>query len=374
MPGLYVHIPFCETKCIYCDFYSVDTVRQYDDFLSALHMEISMRADAIPDDMVFHSIFFGGGTPSLLTELQMGGVLDALRARFRFEESAEISVECNPGTVDTAKLRGYRAAGVNRLSFGVQSFHADDLQFLSRIHSAQEAEAAIHAAHEVGISNVNLDLMFSLPGQTPDRWLYNLERARMLGTTHLSCYSLTVEQGTPLARMVQNGMVGMPLEESDAALFELTMDTLERWGFHQYEVSNYAKDGYACRHNLTYWRHEDYLGFGPSAHSTWQKRRWWNVSNLQKYLDAVHSGRLPEAGGELLDLPTLRFEYIYLRLRSEGIDLEEFMRLFGTDLHTDNRAFIDRCIADSKLQIADGRLQLTRSGVVVCDEICAELE
>ena len=294
MPGLYVHIPFCETKCIYCDFYSVETRDQHAAFLSALHREIDMRAAVLPDDVVFHSIFFGGGTPSLLTAGELSDLLDALRSRFRFNTDAEITVECNPGTVDEEKLRGYRSAGVNRLSFGVQSFHADDLQFLSRIHSAEEAEAAIRAAHAAGIANVNLDLMFSLPGQTPKHWMYNLERARALGTTHLSCYSLTVEQGTPLARMVQRGMVSMPPEESDAALFEQTMETLDGWDFRQYEVSNYAKPGFTCRHNLTYWRHEDYLGFGPSAHSTWLGRRWWNLSNLGRWLDAVDDGRLPK--------------------------------------------------------------------------------
>ncbi|MBN1449207.1 MAG: radical SAM family heme chaperone HemW [Bacteroidetes bacterium] len=374
MPGLYVHIPFCEKKCIYCDFYSIESFRRYDDFISALHREIDMRAAVLPDDIVFHSIFFGGGTPSLLTDVQMGGVLEALRARFRVEADAEVTVECNPGTVDASQLRGYRSAGVNRLSFGVQSFHADDLLFLSRIHTAEEAEHAIGIAQDAGITNINLDLMFSLPGQTPERWMYNLERARDLGTTHLSCYSLTVEQGTPLARMVVRGMVAMPPEESDAELFTLTMETLEGWGFRQYEVSNYAREGYACRHNLTYWRHEDYLGFGPSAHSTWQGRRWWNLSSLDHWLGAVDEGRLPEAGGELLDRDTLRREYIYLRLRSEGIDLVDFRRRFDADLVRDNRAFIDRCFAGGTLRLEDDRLLLTREGILLCDEICAELE
>ena len=374
MPGLYVHIPFCEKKCIYCDFYSIESFRQYDSFLDALHREIAMRADVLPHDIRFHSIFFGGGTPSLLTDVQLGGVLEALRARFRFDDDAEVTVECNPGTVDASKLRGYRAAGVNRLSFGVQSFHADDLQFLSRIHTAEEAEQAIGAAREAGIDDVNLDLMFSLPGQTTERWMHNLERARALGTTHLSCYSLTVEQGTPLARMVARGMVTMPPEESDADLYAQTMDTLAEWGFEQYEVSNFARDGHVSRHNLTYWRHEDYLGFGPSAHSTWQGRRWWNLSSLDRYLDALSAGRLPEAGGELLDRDTLRREYIYLRLRSEGIDLGDFSRRFDADLVADNRAFIDRCLSGGTLQLADGHLSLTREGMLLCDAICAGLE
>lgn len=374
MAGLYVHIPFCETKCIYCDFYSIESFRNYNDFLSALHTEINLRAYLLPVGRSFHSIFFGGGTPSLLSDAQLGGILETLRGRFRFDPNAEITVECNPGTVNLEKLRGYRTAGVNRLSFGVQSFHADDLQFLSRIHTAKEAEDAIGLAHAAGIKNVNLDLMFSLPGQTPERWMYNLERARALGTTHLSCYSLTLEQGTPLARMVERGLVGMPPEESDAALFELTMETLAGWGFHQYEVSNYAKEGYESRHNLTYWRHEDYLGFGPSAHSTMNGRRWWNLSSVQSYLESMREGHLPEAGGEFLTPETLRSEFIFLRLRSEGIPLPEFIRRFGSDLHADNRAFIDHCITDGMLRLDDERLSLTNKGLLVCDEICAELK
>jgi oxygen-independent coproporphyrinogen-3 oxidase len=152
------------------------------------------------------------------------------------------------------------------------------------------------------------------------------------------------------------------------------METLEEWGFGQYEVSNYAREGYACRHNLTYWRHEDYLGFGPSAHSTWQGRRWWNLSSLERWLGAISTGRLPEAGGELLDRDTLRSEYIYLRLRSEGIDLGDFRKRFGADLVQDNQAFIDRCLAGGTLRMEDNRLLLTREGMLLCDEICAGLE
>ncbi|MFZ1728655.1 MAG: radical SAM family heme chaperone HemW [Bacteroidota bacterium] len=374
MAGLYIHIPFCEKKCIYCDFYSIESERNYDDFLTALHDEITLRAKLLPDGRNFHSIFFGGGTPSLLSAEQIGAILENLRSCFRFDPNAEITMECNPGTVDLAKLRSYRSAGINRLSFGVQSFHADDLQFLSRIHSAEEAEDAIRLSHAAGIKNVNLDLMFSLPGQTPERWMDNLERARALGTTHLSCYSLTIENGTPLARMVERGMVGVQPEESDAELFELTMSTLADWGFRQYEVSNYALKGYESRHNLTYWRHEDYLGFGPSAHSTINGRRWWNVSSLQGYLKSMSAGRLPESGGEFLTPETLRSEFIFLRLRSEGIPLSDFTLRFGSDLHADNRAFIDHCIADGLLRMQDDRLSLTSKGLLVCDEICAELD
>ncbi|MBR9979185.1 MAG: radical SAM family heme chaperone HemW [Bacteroidetes bacterium] len=373
MPGLYIHIPFCEKKCMYCDFFSTETFRQYDSFLSALHTEIYLRARLLADTPAFDSVFFGGGTPSLLGDVQLGGILEALHGRFDITQDAEITVECNPGTVDVDSLRGYRDAGVNRLSFGVQSFHSDDLLFLGRTHTVEEAEAGILMAQDAGIPNVNLDLMFSLPGQTPERWHYNLERARALGTTHLSCYSLTVEKDTPLERMVACGMVIMPPEESDAALFELTMQTLDAWGYCRYEVSNYALPGYECRHNLTYWRHGEYIGFGPSAYSTFHNRRWWNVRDVERYVEALVAGTLPEAGEEELTPETQRGEYIFLRLRSEGIDLAEFRRRFSTDLLADNRAFIDHCISDGLLYSDGNVLRLTPGGVLVCDEICVEL-
>lgn len=358
---------------MYCDFFSIETFRHYDPFLSSLHTEIDLRARLLADTPTFDSVFFGGGTPSILGDVHLGGILEAMRSHFDVAPDAEITVECNPGTVDVEMLRGYRAAGVNRLSFGVQSFHADDLHFLGRTHTVEEAEAGILMAQDAGITNINLDLMFSLPGQSPDRWRYNLERASALGTTHLSCYSLTVEAGTPLERMVARGMVSMPPEESDVALFELTMHTLEAWGFRRYEISNYAKEGYECRHNLTYWRHGEYIGFGPSAYSTFCNRRWWNVRDVERYVDALTTGTLPEAGEEELTPETLRGEYIFLRLRSEGIDLAEFRHRFSADLLADNRVFIDRCISERLLHCDGSHLRLTPGGVPVCDEICVEL-
>ena len=373
MPSLYVHVPFCETKCVYCDFYSVETRELEAAFVVLCCEEISRRSGELNTAELFTSVFFGGGTPSLFDPDQMGSLLGALRDGFRIPRDAEITMECNPGTVSLAKLRGYRALGVNRLSFGVQSFHDDDLRFLSRIHTAREAEEGIALAFEAGFDNVNLDLMFSLPNQTPERWLHNLERARALGTTHVSCYSLTVEKGTPLSGMVERGEVFTASEESDAVLYELTMDALASWGFAQYEVSNFARAGFACRHNLAYWRHEDYLGFGPSAHSTWQHRRSWNVSSIRAYSEHIAAGRTAASGGEDLSTEMLRTEYLSLRLRSEGIRLSGFQQQFGTDFLEDNRATLRRLEAAGLLAIGADSIALTRKGYLVCDEICALL-
>lgn len=372
MPALYVHVPFCEKKCIYCDFYSVETFERYAEFTGACALEIRSRG-AVAADVRFDSIFFGGGTPSLLEAEQMGLLLDALRSSYRIASDAECTVECNPGTVNLRKLEGYRALGVNRLSFGVQSFHEEDLRFLSRIHSAEDARGAVRMARAAGFDNVNADLMFSLPGQTREKWMRNLEEARALGTTHLSCYSLTVEKGTPLAVMVDDGTVRMPPEDSDAELYEITMETLERWGFHHYEVSNFSLPGRECRHNLAYWRHEDYLGFGPSAHSTWNRVRSWNVSSVRSYVDRAARGETPAAGSENLTPDLLREEYVYLRFRSEGIPLDEFRERFGSDFIADNRARVETALSAGLLVHENGTLRLTRNGYLVADEFCASL-
>jgi oxygen-independent coproporphyrinogen III oxidase len=370
MAMLYVHIPFCERKCIYCDFYSTESFELYEQFLDALLKEIETRSRLHKYSSEFSSVFFGGGTPSLLTGPQMARILETLKTLFPIADDAEISMEANPGTVTLESLRSYRLSGVNRMSFGVQSFHDDDLVFLSRIHSAAEARQGILLAREAGFDNINLDLMFSLPGQTTDRWRYNLEQARELGTTHLSCYSLTVEQGTALATMVDNGEVLMPEQESDAELFDASMDTLAEWGFRQYEVSNYALAGYECRHNLGYWKLDDYLGFGPSAHSTWEEQRQWNVSSLKAYVQAVEKDGTAFAGGEQLDIEKRRKEFVYLGLRSEGLILKDYEQRFESDFLSEHKESIQNYVSRSFISVDDGVLRLTREGMQFADEIC----
>ncbi len=371
---IYVHVPFCEKKCIYCDFYSIETLDLIDEFTDAIVTEIKHRSHLIDKSKLITSIFFGGGTPSLLTPLQFEKITNELHRSFSISSDLEFTVECNPGTVDEEKLRDYKSLGVNRLSFGVQSFHEDDLKFLSRIHTVEQAVDSINIAHQVGFENISLDLMFSLPHQTPERWLYNLTRARELGTKHISCYSLTIEDGTPLAVMVKNKTVDIASEENDATLYELTMSTLEDWGYHQYEVSNYARTGFECKHNLSYWRHEEYFGFGPSAHSYWNNSRMWNASSIKKYLDDIKMQQHAIVGQEELTKDKLRYEYIFLRLRSEGIDLHEFQSRFGSDFIQENNPAIKH-FHDAGLMVSmNGIIRLTKKGFLVCDEICSQVK
>ncbi|MFZ1978903.1 MAG: radical SAM family heme chaperone HemW, partial [Bacteroidota bacterium] len=342
MSGLYIHIPFCEHKCIYCDFYSLapavtsepdqsqDTL--IDRFLASLGREIDLQGKKFRSAETYQTVFFGGGTPSLLTPAAIGKILQKLSAKFSIQPNAEITLETNPGTVNVQKLKNFRNTGINRLSVGVQSFLNDDLRFLTRIHSSETARSCIRDAFEAGFEDVSIDLIFSLPRQTIERWQYNLEQAVALHPTHLSCYSLIVEPNTPLFSMVQNKQL-IPLDpETDAGLYQTTIEFLSAHGYRQYEVSNFAKPGFESRHNMNYWNHTPYLGFGPSAHSYGDQKRWWNISNLGSYNELLEHGQLPLAGSEELTQRQLHEETIFLGLRSGGIDLGKYRKQFGHDL------------------------------------------
>jgi len=380
LAGLYLHIPFCERKCIYCSFYSVETFEARGRFLAALVREIEMRADALdasggaPAD--YETIFFGGGTPSLLSPDELAAILEPLRRRFRVRPDAEFTMECNPGALTAEWLEGYRELGVNRLSFGVQSFHDDELAFLSRIHSAGEARRSIALAREI-FDNVSLDLIFALPGQTRDRWRSNLVEAVRLGTQHISAYSLIFEEGTRLNAMRLAGEVTPASDQLDADMYAETMETLAAEGFEQYEVSNYAFVGRECRHNLGYWERRDYISFGPSAHSFLRRgehqERWANISNLTAYLGEVESERLPTASRELLTSQVILDEIVMLGLRSRGIDREEFRRAVGLDLSEAAPAQVKTLVDGGYAALDDRRLSLTPQGYPFADRFALEI-
>jgi len=386
--SLYLHIPFCEHKCIYCDFYSISPRESADRneglirrFLDALKGEISLRSRDERFKASYETVFFGGGTPSLLSPSAIDGILDALAGSFSIERDAEITLETNPGTVDPQKLKAFRAVGVNRLSLGVQSFYDDDLQFLSRIHSSRQAKESIRVAHQAGFQNVSIDLIFALPSQTRDRWESNLRQAVELNPTHLSCYSLILEPNTPLLRMVESGQVTLLSVEQDAELYEHTIHFLGTQGYEQYEVSNFAKPGFKSRHNSNYWNHTNYLGFGPSAHSFWSTaqsgglpKRWWNLADVTGYAERLERGNLPVAGEEELTTERLIEEEVLLGLRSEGVDAAGFPRKFGRDLIAEHGPKIDALISNGMAIVKDGRIRLTAKGYLVCDEISASLQ
>lgn len=347
-------------------------------FLVSLELEIARRADEYSSREPVETIFFGGGTPSLLSPTQFDKIFSAIDTHFRVESDAEITCESNPGTVEQKKLREFRAAGFNRVSFGIQSFHDDDLAFLTRIHSGEEAERAVDNARKAGFDNISVDLIFALPKQTPDRWKSNLLRAIALHPDHISAYALIVEDETPLATMVKNKLVAPLPPEDDAELYDITIDTLVSHGYSQYEVSNFARPGRACRHNINYWNHSNYIGFGPSAHSFWKDsastgKRWWNVRSIQSYCDMLSRGEYPAAGSEAIDGRKFFSEEIFLGLRSTGIDTAKLSRLYGPDILKKSEEWFKTLEREGFLHRHNNAISLTSKGYAVCDEIAGKL-
>lgn len=376
MSGIYIHIPFCERKCIYCDFYSVENLNLIDRFTESLLKEIeifSIEADFF-NDSIFDTIYFGGGTPSLLEPTQIEKILNKLSQSFKISSNPEITLETNPGTVDKRKLLEFKNLGVNRMSFGVQSFFDDDLKFLGRIHTGEDAFKCVNDSFEVGFENVSIDLIFGLPGQTVEKWLENLKFAVSLNVPHISAYNLIVERGTPLHELFSLGKVEIPEDEIQAQLYERTIDFLENAGYVHYEVSNYAFEGFECRHNLKYWQYENYIGFGPSAHSFWINKRWWNFANLNKYINALDLGKIPVANFEILDEEKMIEEFIYLGLRSKGINVARFKGKFGFEfVDGDIKDEIEELERAGYITIEDDFIKLTPKGFLLCDEIVLRL-
>jgi oxygen-independent coproporphyrinogen-3 oxidase len=374
--AIYVHVPFCARKCLYCDFYSVEDPGGIEPFLAALDREVARAARELPD-LAVETIFLGGGTPSLLTPAQVDHVVATLRAAFSVAPDPEITLEANPGTVTAETLKAYRSAGITRLSLGIQSLRDPELRLLGRIHTAADARDAVAAARAAGFDDLSLDLIYAIPGQTLRQWTSNLDEAVALNPEHLSAYALTVERHTPLGGAVQAGRLRPAPPEAEAALFERTMEVMAAAGYEHYEVSNYARPGFRCRHNLTYWAHGDYLGLGPAAHSFRMDhdrrggRRWWNVADLSEYLARLEAGGAAAGGEERLGLRELLAERILLRLRAGGLDVAEVRTDFGYTVGAGG--LLPRLREQGLLVLQDRVLRLTPQGYLVCDEIARRL-
>ncbi|HEX2868213.1 MAG TPA: radical SAM family heme chaperone HemW [Ignavibacteriales bacterium] len=371
--ALYIHIPFCEHKCIYCDFYSVITKDNVEAYLNALKKEVDHYAPLYSDGRIFTSIFFGGGTPSLMEPEYIEEILGSLRRHFRISDDAEITLETNPGTVSNEKLYEFLASGINRLSIGIQSFNDDELKFLTRIHDRQTAINTILDADKMGFKNINLDLIFNLPGQTKRKWLDNLETAVQLPVKHISAYSLILERGTVLNKLVLDGKVKLQDADYDAGIYRITMDFLRSHRFHQYEVSNFAKQGFECRHNNAYWHYRDYLSFGTSAHSFVNGRRWWNYSNISLYIKKISETESAVAGFEELTESQMLTEYIMLAFRSSGLNLAAFREKFGDEWLESRQSQLKSFQRRGLLLFEDGHIHLTEKGYALCDEILEKI-
>lgn len=376
MSGLYLHIPFCAHACPYCDFsfelWRGDLARR---FLEALTVELGHRA-AEPDwrDVTFDTVFVGGGTPTCLSRERLARLFTLVRAHLRVAPDAEITVEANPETVTDEKLAGLLEAGVDRLSIGVQSFSDVFLRRLGRHHSAERAVRAVRQARRAGFRSLNLDLMFAVPGQSMPDWDETLAQALDLAPDHLSTYCLTIEAGTPFGRQAAAGQVVLPDEEAQLAMYQRAIERLTGQGYRQYEVSNFARPGAECRHNLVYWMGGNYLGLGPSAHSHVDGRRFANARHLETYLRLIEARGTATDLDEHLSIEQRTGESILLGLRmTEGLDVRAFASRFGPDAYASRRDRIAALTASGLLERSGHRLRLTRQGLAVADAVCAEL-
>lgn len=378
MNGLYIHVPFCLKKCGYCDFYSVTDLHRTGDYIKALSDEIRMVSSMeFPENRMVDTVYFGGGTPSLLSAKDLGAVLKTVGECYNLCPDTEITLEMNPGTESDSYLTEMRAIGINRLSVGVQSFDDQALSFLSRIHTAKEAENVLEAARHLGFDNVGIDIIYGLPGQTKSGLEADLVRALAFEPSHLSCYMLSYEQNTPLDLKRRKGLLTPLSDQRAARLFQRTMDFLEEAGYHHYEISNFARSpDTRSRHNMKYWDFEPYRGFGPSAHSFYPLpgRRGWNVRDLPDYIRRLDQGQAPEEDREFLTQDQRITEAIYLGLRKRyGIDTGEINRRFGIDFLVIFRDVIEFFLKQDLMEMSGQRIFLSRKGLVFADHITARL-
>lgn len=365
---LYIHIPFCVRKCQYCDFLSGPSDEETKDrYIEALLQEI--HAAEHTEDYEIVSVFIGGGTPSALKAEAIASVMRTLQEKFFFCEDAEVTIEANPGTVDSEKLMTYRNAGINRLSLGLQSTDAEELKMLGRIHSYEEFLQSYQWAREAGFSNINIDLMFAIPGQTVEAWRQHLRQVAELNPEHISAYSLIIEEGTPFAQRE----LDLPDEDTEYQMYEDTAEILGTYGYQQYEISNYAKPRYMCRHNAGYWQRREYLGFGLGASSLYRELRFSNTRRMQEYL--TDSGKLEQIRKEVTVLSRNEQieEFMFLGLRmTEGISEKLFKETFGVRIMDIYGDILQKYEAIGFMEHIETKWCLTRKGIHVSNHILAD--
>lgn len=365
MRGLYIHIPFCLKKCEYCDFTSyTDCYDKESDYLDALAEEFKLYEDKQVD-----TVYIGGGTPSSLSCDGLLFLMDKIYEYFDVTDTCEITMEVNPKTADMKKLKAIRSAGVNRLSIGVQSFNDEELSAIGRIHSSTDAQNCILDAKFAGFKNISVDLMFGLPKQTLESYRNSLIKAIASGVNHISAYSLILEEGTPLYEKVTNREVRLPREDTEAAMYDLTCEVLSASGFRQYEVSNFAKEGFKSRHNIKYWECEDYIGCGAAAHSYFRGKRFSRYESIEDYIKNP-TARLNETELTLKDKMS---EFMFLGLRKiDGIDLEEFECRFINSAYEIYGTVIDKYIKAGLLTHEKGFLKFTEQGMRLSNTVLCE--
>lgn len=365
MSGIYIHIPFCRQACHYCNFHFSTSLRKKDALLLAVEKEIELTQN---NNEKIATIYFGGGTPSILEVNDIDSVLKKVFTGFDVLNSAEITLEANPDDITEEKLKGWKATGINRLSIGIQSFFEEDLQWMNRAHNADQAFNSLQLAQEY-FDNITIDLIYGVPGLTNERWQQNVQKATDLGIPHLSCYALTVEPKTPLDKLIRINKKPDVIPEQQSEQFLLLMDWLNEAGYEHYEISNFAKPGFRSRHNSSYWQGKKYYGFGPGAHSFNGNERMWNIANDQKYIDSIAQDVIPFEKEVLTETQKLN-EYIMISLRTiEGVNLKGLNEGVVNDILKSSQKYIQQ----GMLVYENHHLRLTRQGKLFADGIAADL-
>lgn len=372
--GIYIHIPFCKSRCIYCGFYSTTNKELKERYVDALIREIHMRKDDFArlgtslSPSSTSTVYFGGGTPSSLSVCDIERIVGALESTFNGTPS-EVTLEMNPDDVTEDYIKAVRQMGINRISMGIQTFDDSRLQFIRRRHNASQAEKAVMTIREEGIHNVSIDLMFGFPNQTMDEWVTDIDKAIALHPTHISAYSLMYEEDTPLFRMLQKGEINQIDDETSLAMYTELINRLTANGYEHYEISNFAMPGYRSVHNSSYWHDTPYLGFGAAAHSYNKDTRSWNIPDLKKYIESIESGVLPSES-EVIDADTHYNDLITTALRTrEGLNLDDLPQKYREYALVNAR----KSISEHLLEATDSHIRLTREGLFVSDMVMSEL-
>jgi oxygen-independent coproporphyrinogen-3 oxidase len=372
MAGIYLHIPFCKQACNYCDFHFSTSLKMKASFVDALLTEIELRKSVF-DQQTINSIYFGGGTPSLLSEEDLTRIFETLFTSFRVSPLAEITLEANPDDLSPDKIKVLKNTPINRLSIGIQSFRDEDLRFMKRAHNAKEALSSIKNCKQAGFTNLTIDLIYGTPGMDSSAWLENLNIAFDLDIPHISSYALTVEPNTELHHQILHQKVSNVDENQSAAQFELLTSQMKRNGYEQYEISNFCKPGAYSKHNSSYWKKDMYLGLGPSAHSFYDNKRLWNVSNNTKYVKSLAQNLLP-LQEEVLSLEDRYNEYVMTSLRTKwGCSIAEIETNFSSELAAYFRNEIELYVSTQNVLVKNEVYYLSEKGKLLADKIASDL-
>ena len=373
MLGLYIHIPFCVTKCKYCDFnsFKID-LNEKIKYLNYLGEEMKLYKEEIKNREI-DSVFVGGGTPSILNENEINILFEKIKENFNIKSNAEITMECNPGTLTLNKLKAMKKSGVNRLSIGLQAVQNHHLKYIGRIHTFEEFEKNYHDAKQMGFDNINIDLMYALPNQSREDWMESLEKVVKLNPTHISAYSLILEENTELFKMYERDEFNLLDEITDIEMYEYTIDYLKSHGYNQYEISNYAKDNFECKHNVLYWKCEEYVGIGASASGYFNGIRYNNICELDNYEKMILEGEKPIEWEEKLSIKDEIEESIFLGLRmNEGIQISDFKEKYNFDFEKEYKNEIEKLSKMELIEIDNNLMKLTQKGREISNSVFVE--